>query len=134
MTECLFKFGSWQLNPFLVIKISKSYGRRGSDLSNDRKIYRDKNGVPFYKGWYRQEPYHHPLYEKIYNRQPWYVRWYALPTPNVGRWNDGYVKVQSTDDFSYTLTYNFNADVDIAYERAMKNWTEALSKFTVQDK
>lgn len=128
MAEHLFKFGSWYLNPLLIIKISKAYGRRGSRLSNDRKIYRDKNRVPFHKGWYHQEPYHHPLYRKIYNRQPWYIRWFVLPTPNVGGWNDGYVKVQNTDDYSHSLTFGSNEEVDICYEKAIKNWTEALFK------
>ena len=126
----LFKFGSWKLNPLLVIKIKKVYGQRGGWDNEDRKIYRDKHRIPYRKDWYDQSPYHHPMYKKIYNKQPWYIRWYVLETPRIGRWNRGYVCVTGTDDHTHSLTCDSNQEVDLCYEKAMKNWTDALAKFS----
>ena len=130
MTETvLFKFGSWELNPLLIVKIKKKYGRRGSWDSNDRKIYRDKHRIPFRKGWYHQEPCHHPMYVKIFYRQPWYVRWFVLRTPSESSWNRGYVCVVGSDGHTHSLTCDSNQEVDICFEKAMKDWEEALAKF-----
>ncbi len=128
MNEHLFKFGSKSLNPLLVLRMYSNHGYRGSNRGRIKR--HPKTRVPHYSGHYAYGS-HHPYYKKIFDRQPWCVRWFRLPDPHIARWNEPEVIVVGADHKTLaTLQCESNEHAKKVLFESFEKWTKALEKYT----